>query len=72
MSDKKTELGFSSASSLLLIRYSTCYIKESEVEEIKYPSILIYRREFEVGNERSNIRSQLEIMHLTKYKGDLK
>jgi hypothetical protein len=53
-------------------KYSTAYIKQAEVEEIKYPLILIYRREFEIGNERSNIRSQLEIMKMTSYRGDMK
>jgi hypothetical protein len=53
-------------------KYSTSYIKQSEVEDIKYPLILIYRREFEIGNERSNIRSQLEIMKMTSYRGEMK
>ena len=53
-------------------KYTTSYIKQSEVEDVKYPLILIYQREFEIGNERSNIRSQLEIMKMTNFKGEVK
>jgi len=55
-----------------LTRYSIAYINQSEVEEIKHPYLLIYNREFEGGNERSNIRSHLEILNITTYKSEMR
>ena len=48
-------------------KFNTSYISQSEVENIKFPYILIYNRDFEIGNERSNIRSQLDILKMTGY-----
>jgi hypothetical protein len=42
-------------------------IEEKEIDSIKFPLILIYSREFERGNERSNIKSQLQIMNMTEW-----
>ena len=53
-------------------KYSISYIDQAEVEEIRHPYILIYNRVFEGGNERSNIRSHLEILHMTRYKSEMR
>lgn len=53
-------------------KYATEFVSQQEVEDVKMPSVLIFGRSFEVGNERSNIRSQLEILEMNGYGPDLR
>lgn len=57
---------------LKISKHSMEYLSQQEVEEIHKPSLLLYKREFEVGSERSNLRSHLEILNMTRYRGNLK